>query len=451
MLYTILPEEMKRVERRMMDATGTASLTLMERAAAHVATVATPYLEPGGRLLLLCGLGNNAGDGLAASRLVMRRMPRLKTIIWKLPGTPGGEAAAQWEQLSAYRNRTTVVELDGGAPEVPADVTCVMDALFGIGLNRALEGAAKLAVERLNAANVPTIAVDIPSGLDGRTGYPVGWNQGGVAVRAAETVTFHRPKAGLFLGEGLDCCGKVTVCDIGIAAEWDDAAGMAVCNRGDRLLPARRRNTHKGSYGRVLVLGGSVGMAGAAALCATAALRAGAGLVTVACPSAILPVVQTLCPCATCLPLPEQDPQAAWEILSAAMTRADALVAGCGLGRSELAAALMAKLISALCRGELPAVLDADALNEMADSAQSASQSGALRLPDCVTLTPHVGEAARLLNQPVSQVETEQAAAARALCQKYGGSVVLKSASSVLAAADGEAINLFGTAAVAVC
>ena len=104
MLYTILPEEMKRVERRMMDATGTASLTLMERASAHVATVAAPYLEAGGRLLLLCGLGNNAGDGLAAARLLMRRMPRLKTIIWKLTGTPSAETAAQWEQLSAYRN-----------------------------------------------------------------------------------------------------------------------------------------------------------------------------------------------------------------------------------------------------------------------------------------------------------------------------------------------------------
>ena len=106
------------------------------------------------------------------------------------------------------------------------------------------------------------VALDIPSGLDGRTGYPVGWEQGGIAVRAAETVTFHRPKAGLFLGEGLDCSGRVTVSDIGIAAEWDDASGMAVFNRGDRLMPARKRNTHKGSYGRVLVLGGSVGMFG---------------------------------------------------------------------------------------------------------------------------------------------------------------------------------------------
>ena len=138
MLYTILPEEMKRVERRMMAATDTPSLTLMERAAGHVATVAAPYLEAGGRLLLLCGTGNNGGDGLAAARLLMRRLPRLKTLIWKLPGEPGPETVAQWEQLSVYSNRTAVSELSGKPLDVPADVTCALDALFGTGLNRPL-------------------------------------------------------------------------------------------------------------------------------------------------------------------------------------------------------------------------------------------------------------------------------------------------------------------------
>ena len=220
--------------------------------------------------------------------------------------------------------------------------------------------------------------------------------------------------------------------DIGIPAEWDDATGMAVLNRGDRLLPPRKRNTHKGSYGRVLVLAGSVGMAGAAGVCATAALRAGTGLVTVACPAAIVPVVQTICPCATCIPLCEDDPLSAWAALESALNRADALIAGCGIGQGTFAQGLMASLIPWLCEHRLHAVLDADALNLLAKmdgfpivrepeplaihgEESPAQTNGAQRFPDCVLLTPHLGEAARLLGIGVDAVSMAQPEAARAL------------------------------------
>lgn len=503
MLYTILPEEMKRVERRMMDATGTPGLTLMEHAATHVAEAAAPHLRGGGKLLVACGTGNNGGDGLAAARLLMARMTALKTVVWKLPGEPSSETTVQWERLAPFKGRLSVLTLENGVPDVPADVTCAIDALFGTGLNRPLEGEARLCVEKLNASGVPVVAVDIPSGLSGATGYPIAGKGGALAVRAEVTVTFHRPKIGLFLGDGLDCCGRVIVGEIGIPAEWDDAPGMAVLNKGDQLLSARRRNTHKGDYGRVLALIGSFGMAGAADVCATAALRTGAGLVTVACPRSVVPTVQALCPCATCLPLPEDDVDAAWNLLLPLLERVDALVAGCGVGREALAKGLMKRLIPWLCVHALPTVLDADALNLLAKTQGFAADSYAndfeeqsraepphslvadaktpsadalgapvatvalhsddytdvaglgslqgdtLRFPDCVVLTPHLGEAARLLGVPASRLETEQPAAARALRRRYGGSVVLKSASSVLIGADGEALNLYGTAAMA--
>ena len=283
---------------------------------------------------------------------------------------------------------------------LPEWTACAVDALFGTGLSRPLEGAARAACEALNAlaeAGVPVVAVDIPSGLNGETGQVMG-----AAVRACETVTFHRPKPGLYLGQGPDCAGEITVADIGLtapeAAALDDADGMRVLERGERLLPPRAKTAHKGSFGRVVLWAGSRGMAGAAAIAATAALRAGAGLVTVACPDDVVDVVQTLCPCATCAPLPMDDEDAAWEALSAALERADAMGAGCGLGQGPMAAALMERLLRFLHGRALPCVLDADALNLLARRPAWLADGAA------IVLTPHPGEAARLLGVSTAEI-----------------------------------------------
>lgn len=454
MLHTILPQDMKRVEARMMAGTGTGSLTLMERAATHLADAAAPLLRGGGRLLAVCGPGNNGADGLAAARLLMGRMPALQTTVWKLAGEPSPETAEQWARLKPLMARVQAVALadDAPPPPLPKDVTCALDAMYGTGQSRPLAGAALAVARMLNAAGAPVVAVDIPSGLDGATGQVLGGAAGGDAVRATVTVTFHRPKQGLFLGDGLDLCGRVVVGDIGIPAAWDDADGLAVLNAGDRLLPARRRNSHKGDYGRVLLLCGSFGMAGAAAIAATAALRAGAGLVTVACPGGVVPAVQALCPCATCLPLPDADaaagPEAAageaYALLRPLLFQADVLVVGCGLGQGAWAQTLLEKITGWLTAHHTPAVFDADALNWLAAAATHLP-----RLPEHIVLTPHIGEAARLLGTNADAVLADQPAAARALRAKYGGAVALKSASTVLACADGEAINLYGTPAMA--
>jgi ADP-dependent NAD(P)H-hydrate dehydratase / NAD(P)H-hydrate epimerase len=442
MLYTITPAEMKRVEARFMAETKAESLTLMERAATHVADACMPFLWHGAKLLVLCGTGNNGGDGLAAARILLSRFETLQCVIYQLSGRQSPETAEQTKRLFEFADRVDVVTVGDEAPPIPSDCACAIDALFGTGLTRPLSGAALALAEDLNRKPIPVVAVDIPSGLDGASGYaPGGWT----AVQADVTVTFHRVKDGLILGDGPDLCGEMKIGDIGIPEEYDDANGFAIMEAEDVKRPPRRKNTHKGSYGRVLAVTGSFAMPGAAGISALAALRAGAGMVTVACPGEIVQTVIAVCPCATALPLPDGNP---WSALEPALQKADALILGCGLGQSHAVSRLVERLVQYLCSRELPAVLDADALNFLANY-QDDFLAQSLRFPDCVVLTPHLGEAARLLRWPMEQVKLKQPQAARELRARYGGSVVLKSATSVLIAPDGEAINRFGTPAMA--
>ncbi len=446
MLRTITPSEMKRVESRVMQETSITGEALMQNAAAHVArAVRRRAAGRAGQVVCLCGTGNNGGDGLAAMRMLAQEDPAFRGVCWLLPGRLSADAQRELERLrEAVEDRVAVRRAEDGLA-LPQEAACAVDALFGTGLSRPLEGAARAACEALNAlaeAGVPVVAVDIPSGLNGETGQVMG-----AAVRACETVTFHRPKPGLYLGQGPDFAGEITVADIGLtapeAAALDDADGMRVLERGERFLPPRARTAHKGSFGRVVLWAGSRGMAGAAAIAATAALRAGAGLVTVACPDDVVDVVQTLCPCATCAPLSTEDEDAAWEALSAALERADALGAGCGLGQGPMAAALLERLLRFLHGRALPCVLDADALNLLARRPAWLAD-GATHV-----LTPHPGEAARLLGVSTAEILADAPGAAARIRRRYGAAVVLKGARSVLCAEEGLALNPFGTPAMA--
>ena len=335
MLKTITPDEMKRLEENYMNRTGTSAFQLMESAARHVAdAVAELAGEAGGTVLCLCGPGSNGGDGLAAMRLLTASRPELRAVCWLLPGTLNDAAEHQLRRLQAEAPAVEVVRLtDDPLPSLPENVCCFVDSLFGTGLSRPLTGTGLALCAMMNEhERVPTLAVDIPSGLDGTTGVILG-----CAVRADRTVTFHRPKPGLYRGYGLDFAGQVDVVSIGIPSDEGTSAGFDVLEPSDlrRLLPPRRHLSHKGTYGRVVLLAGSKGMAGAAAISTGAALRAGAGLVTVACPDNIWQIIQTLCPCATCLPLPEDDPTSAFLLLEKALNQADSLGMGCGLGQAH--------------------------------------------------------------------------------------------------------------------
>ncbi len=445
MIRTISPSEMKRVENRVMANTDITGEALMQRAAAHVADAVRLYRKQrGGLVLCVCGTGNNGGDGLAAMRMLACTDPAFRGICWMLPGTLTDDCKRELDRLNVEAgSRVSVCMLEAeDRVRLPKKPDCVIDALFGTGLARPLEGLAKMLCEAINACDAPVVAVDIPSGLHGENGDVLG-----AAIRADCTVTFHRPKPGLYLKQGPDYAGKIVVSDIGLhvpkAAALDAAAGMDVMEKKDlnRLLPARKKVSHKGSYGRVLLLAGSRGMAGAAGISALAALRTGAGLVTVACPDSIVDIVQVLCPCATCLPLPSE-PKEAWPLLKDALERADAVGAGCGLGQSTWAAAMTEKLTEWLSVHHKPAVLDADGLNLIAKAKIKALGTNTL-------ITPHPAEAARLLHTGIPAVLGDMLVAAQKLCSEYGVSAALKGTCSVLCSEEGVAINPFGTPGMA--
>lgn len=450
MWKTITPMEMKRIENEAMGQGLCTGEELMNRAAAAVAEAVRRH-GTNGPVIALCGTGNNGGDALAAMRMLATEF---EGECWLMAGGLSADAQRELDRLQreqprvrvrrlcdddAYARTGVLVDDQGAKIKLPERVACLVDGLFGTGLSRKVEGVAAALCGLASAAfdrGTLVVAVDIPSGLCGRTGQVLG-----TAVQATETVTFHRPKPGLFLGQGLEVAGRVTVADIGLL--WDDAEGLTVCHKEDipALLPRRKRTGHKGDHGRVAFLCGSTGMAGAAALAATAALRAGAGLVTVACPRRILDVVQMLCPCATALPLSENAAEA-WAQLELLLAGADALGMGCGLGQSAWASEMVKSVLGWLSTHDLRAVVDADALNLL-----SRMDTAALDLSRCV-LTPHPGEAARLLGESISGIGADPVESAERLHRRYGAAIVLKGAASVLVTRQGAALSVLGTQAM---
>lgn len=454
MIRTITPGDMKAMESKTIRETGITEEMLMQKAAGHVAEAVRRQLarRPGG-VLVMAGPGNNGGDAVAALRMLCKDRPQRQGFLWLLEGDLSPGCQREFMRLTKQAPQVQVRRIPKEAPqgklyglrELPQDLACIVDGLFGTGLTREVTGAAEALCQLMLAAKhqgIPVVSVDIPSGLHGETGWPLG-----VAVSATETVTFHRPKDGLYLGQGPDCAGVVTVADIGIPFAYDDAPGFFVLEESDvgAWLPPRPKLSHKGTYGRVLVVAGSLGMAGAAALCATAALRTGAGLVTVACPQEIVSVVQSLCPCATCLPLPPELARSC-PLLAAACEKADALAIGPGLGTGEFAQEVVAGLLAYLAHSQKPAVLDADALQILALQGKT-KKSGLLSQNQI--LTPHPGEAAKLLGLDTEEIIQNTPEAARALQARYGASVVLKGATSVLISGREEALNILGTPAMA--
>ena len=436
MMRTITPAAMQALEQSIMAATGMPSLLLMEHAALAVVDCAAALAPLPAHALFLCGSGNNGGDGCAAARLWVQRGGTATVWLLAAPAALRGDAALQAALLP--HAGVAVRVLGDAPPPFPADAAVAVDALFGTGLSRAPEGCAAALIAALNASRLPVVAVDIPSGIDGADGQCPG-----PAVRAAATVAFHRPKPGHFLFPGRAHTGALTVAGIGLPPALDDVPGLRVLAPDDvgALLPPRPRDAHKGTFGHTLVVAGSRGMAGAAALCAQAALRSGAGLVTVACPASILPTVQQLVPCAMALPLPERDGHLAAEAaarLAGALPGKDAVALGPGLGTAPETADALAPLWACA----LPRVVDADALNLLARAWQAdAHAAPALR---GAVLTPHPGEMSRLTDAPIADIAAAPVEAAQALARRTGATVLLKGATTVVAGAAHTTLNLTG-------
>ena len=433
MLHTISPQDMREMERAFLDGTGYPSILLMEHAAQAVADAVERYAERGSRVLFVCGSGNNGGDGCAAARIWMQRGGRADVWLMSSPSKMKGDAGANACLLNVCGANMTI--LYGEAPEIPADCAAIVDALFGTGLSRTMEGAALSAVQRMNGSGLPVIAVDIPSGVDGATGQTLG-----EAVRATETVTFHRAKHGHLLFPGRALTGHLTIADIGILPEWDGAQGIDVLEAADAaaMLPVRARDAHKGTFGHVLLVAGSEGMSGAACLAAQAALRSGAGLVTAACCAPVRIPMQTLVPCAMAKVVcggAALEAGASMKLYELAQGK-QALAIGPGLGQEEGTWRAIAQLVS----GDMPKVIDADALNLLA---RYGGKVGANTV-----LTPHPGEMARLTGAQVQEILAAPVEYAQQLAQDYDCCVLLKGATTVIARGEDVALNVTGCEAM---
>ena len=367
---------------------------------------------PGCTLSVICGAGNNGGDGYVVARLAAEAGVAVQVIGATAVDQLQGDAAAAAQAWLAA---------GGQIEDIHAPLTgqLVVDGLLGSGLRGPVTGDWAAVIERINASGRPVLAIDVPSGLNADNGQV-----DGVAVRAVATLSFIARKAGLYVGQAAEHCGQLVFEDLGVPAVV--TASQPPCAHWMASAPqlnARPATVHKGQLGHVLVVGGDCGMAGAAQLAAWAALRAGSGLVSVAThPNHATPLG------AACPELMVHGVSSAAE-LSVLMARATVIGLGPGLGKGEWGRELFAWLCLEHGIGQCPLVLDADGLNALAESAQS---SGAWSIKDAV-LTPHIGEAARLLAVSTAEVMADRFGAAREIAQRFQAVCVLKGRGTIIA------------------
>jgi len=438
LLRLVTGAEMKEADRRAREEWGLAAIVLMENAATSVVeAMVREWGDPKDRrVLALCGKGGNGGDGLAIARHLANRGADVQVIVLAKEEEIAGESLVNL-RLAQKMNLPVLF-----APN-PVDVQnlaalfafaeWIVDAIYGVGGKPAqsardrahLPEPAATAVNLLNPLGKRVLAVDLPSGLDADLGA-----LSDPTVRADLTVTLGLPKIGLFVYPGAAAAGKVILSDLGMPpGVWAGMAENACLLTGAaiaRRLPRRGPESHKGNAGRVLIIGGSEGMAGAACLAAAGAARAGAGYVTLALPKSSLPIAEAKLTEVVKRGLPSDrsgalTPAGVRELLSLA-GESDAVVLGPGLSRAPGAASLASKLYQQV---KCPMVVDADALNAMA--AKGPSKAAGPRV-----VTPHPGEAARLLKTTVDGVQGDRFAAAKALSKKWNAIALLKGARSVV-------------------
>jgi NAD(P)H-hydrate epimerase len=403
--------QVRELDRHAIDVLGIPSYTLMTRAGEAAFTALRGCWPAAHRIAVLCGPGNNGGDGYVLARLAHERRLHVDALSLVDPTKLTGDARRAHDDFVKAGGR---VERWASGRSLAADV--IVDAIFGTGLARAVAADYASCIDAINASGRPVFSLDIPSGLHSDTGEVLG-----AAVKADRTLAFLGLKLGFYLGAGPDHVGIVMFDALALPAEALNAvqssARRLATSDVARALPPRRRTSHKGDQGRILVIGGNYGMAGAARMAGEAALRVGAGLVTVAARHENVAAIVGQRPELMCRGIEHVDD------LRPLIERADMLAIGPGLGQDEWARAL---LDAALASGK-PVVVDADALNLLAQ----APRTGANWI-----LTPHPGEAGRLLGMGTADVQRDRLGAARKLAERYDAIIVLKGAGTLVLGGD---------------
>jgi NAD(P)H-hydrate epimerase len=420
-------------------------MVLMENAGLRVLEVVDELARPDSRIVIVCGRGNNGGDGFVVARHLHNRGANVQAVL--LAEASGVHAEAEANFSIARRSGVPIIEAPAprAIGRLAAEADILVDGVLGTGAKGAVRGPALMAIKAMQGCRGKVVAIDIPSGICGDDGSILG-----EAVRADVTVTFGLPKIGLYTHPGRALCGDIRVADIGIPRPLleDRRLRTNVTTAGEAaaLLPGRDPAAHKGDCGRVVILGGSPGLTGAPTLAAQGALRAGAGLVTVGCAASLNPILEVKLTEAMTRPLPgETDgtlgPGSAGAALELAGA-ADAVVLGPGLSR-EAEAQQFARDMLRQCAS--PMVIDADALAAINPSLLRVRTAEAPTV-----ITPHPGEMARLIGCSIEEVQRDRLACARQVAAESGATVVLKGAGTVIAAPDGQAwVNPTGSNALA--
>lgn len=464
----VTSQEMRDLEERA-NAAGNTYAQMMERAGTLAAEAFKLGNPKDKKYLFLVGPGNNGGDGLVAARVLHDYGASTHLYLWKR--SPDGNDA-NWKQTQERNIPFTLAENDANFTELEQKVQgadYIVDALLGTGISRPIEGTLKALLETV-ARNIQfkapalllpgrnparprfpqkVLAIDLPSGLNPDTGA-----LDPATLSAERTVTFAFPKVGLVTFPGADAVGELVIADIGITADADDTLQLATAYEIRPRLPKRKRDSNKGTFGKVMLACGSLNYTGAPVLAARAAGRVGAGLVTIAIPQTIHPIIAAKIDEATFLPVPDRlgdwRPRSATELLAFLWdNKYESLLVGCGLGRSQSTSEFLERLLDGLPTLENPPalVLDADALNYLAEIPEWWSRFTFSMPP---ILTPHPGEMARLVGIKTSEVQKNRIEVARDAAQLWNAIVVLKGAFTVVAAPEGQVTLLpFANSALA--
>ena len=418
-MSTLLPKalysasQVRELDRVAVHEFGIPGYELMQRAAQFSYDILKQKLPDADAIIVICGVGNNAGDGYQLASLALAEGKQVSLGYLIDPAKLKGDARTAFEAFLTAGGKA-----EPFVPDMFNDADIIADAIFGTGLDRDIAGEFAKAVEAMNDAKLPIVAIDIPSGLHADTGSVMG-----AAVQADLTCTFVGLKKGLFTNDGAQCVGEIVFNDLQVPDETYARVGKAEAARIDYeqflpLLAPRQRNAYKGSYGHVLVVGGDSGFPGAARMAAEAAARVGAGLVSVATRAAHAASLTTARP-----EIMAHGVETLNELMPL-IKRASVIAIGPGLGQSEWAQLLMGRVLES----GLPLVIDADALNLLAEDPTGS--------PDWV-ITPHPGEAARLLQQSTADIQQDRFAVASALHKLFPGPVVLKGSGSLVVDSEG--------------
>ena len=424
--------QMKAADQYTIQKLGVPSLELMEHAAQACVQVLEDEKVDLSHVCVVCGSGNNGGDGFAIARILQNNRYSVETFC---VGNPEHYTEETQEQM--YRLQECGGKITYGMPQEDS-YSVVIDAVFGVGLSRKVEGRYRQVIEQMNRMRGTKFAVDIPSGLSATTGCILG-----CAFKADYTVTFQLKKIGLELSQGRTMAGKVIVPDIGISTDSICEDQEIVRTAGKdiyrKMLPDRPEDSNKGTYGRLLVIAGSKGMAGAAYLNAHAAYMTGAGLVRIYTSSDNREILQTLLPEAIITTYEEYNKE---ELLSL-LTWADSVCIGSGLGMRRLSEKILKTVIEYV---KVPCLIDADGLNLLAENKNYLNQMAERRF----VITPHMKEMSRLTGTPVEELKADRIQILKDFISRYRITCVLKDSRTLIASEEkGIRMNLTGNSAMA--